>query len=179
VLSSPFVTSESPISAAVIAENISRLRKHVSAKEDELNSLRTELEWWETGQQLFGDVPAEPSDELPLEPAESQTANGAKPPLRNRILLILAQEPRKTWKTDAVIAEMRERDWLPGGEHAEHHVRSMLAQMHRKGQARRMGRGQYRLPPERKETSMAEMAANVAAGVGVGAVAAHILSGGK
>jgi hypothetical protein len=148
--------SETPISAAVIAENINRLRKHVSAKEDELNSVRAELEWWETGQQLFGDVPDEPSDELPLEAADEPDANGAKPPLRSRILMILAQQPRKTWKTDAVIAEMRERDWLPGGEYAEHHVRSMLAQMHRKGQARRMGRGMYRLPPERKDESAAK-----------------------
>ena len=172
--------SDAPISAAVIADNISRLRKHVSTTEDELNSLRTELEWWETGQQLFGDVPAEPSGELPLETAVEHTtaANGAKPPpLRNRILMVLAQEPRKTWKTDAVIAELREHDWLPAGEYAEHHVRSMLAQMHRKGQARRMARGTYRLPPERKD--MAEMAASVAAGIGTGAIAAHVLSGGK
>jgi hypothetical protein len=170
--------SETPISAKVISENINRLRKEASAKEDELNSLRAELEWWETGQQLFGEAPEEPTDRLPLETSEETTAtNGAKPSLRTRILLILSQEPRKTWKTEDVIAEMGKRDWLPGGEYAEHHVRSMLGQMHRKGQARRMGRGMYRLPPKPKDgMSTAEIAGNVAAGVGVGALAAHAIS---
>jgi hypothetical protein len=144
-----------PLSPGAIEENITRLKKTVSVKEDELNGLQAELEWWEKGQELFGRVPGEATDPLPIADAESEDAehslNGSRPPLRNRILTILGQEPRKTWKAEQVIDEMRERDWMPSGDSAEHHVRSMLAQMHRKGQARRMGRGMYRLPPERKD----------------------------
>lgn len=145
------MNTDPPITAAQIAANISQLQKQVSATEDTLSRLRTELEWWETGRKLFADELSAPSDELPLEVAETASSNGDKPPLRNRILAVLGQEPRKTWRADAVIAELRQRDWLPGGENAEHHVRSMLAQMHRKGQARKMGRGTYRLPPEQKD----------------------------
>lgn len=147
--------TDPPITAAQIAANISQLQKQVSTTEDALSRLRTELEWYETGRQLFANEQPEPSAELPLEEppevSDGASSNGSRPPLRNRILAVLGQEPRKTWKTDAVIAEMRRRDWLPGGNYAEHHVRSMLAQMHRKGQARRMGRGMYRLPPDRKD----------------------------
>jgi hypothetical protein len=176
------MNSDAPISAQVIADNITRLRKEVSTKEDELNSLHAELEWWETGQELFGEVPEEQTDQLPLEkPEENVSTNGAKPPLRDRILAVLALEPRKTWKTEALIAEMEERGWMPSGGNAEHQVRSMLSQMHRKGQARRMSRGMYRLPPERKDQSKLEAAGSIAAGVATGALlaaAAHSVSGG-
>jgi hypothetical protein len=177
------MNSDAPISAQVIADNITRLRKEVSTKEDELNSLQAELEWWETGQELFGEVPEEQTDQLLLENPEENvsTKGGAKPPLRDRILAVLALEPRKTWKTEALIAEMEERNWMPSGGNAEHQVRSMLSQMHRKGQARRMSRGMYRLPPARKDPSALETAGSIAAGVATGAIlakAAHTISGG-
>ena len=150
------MSSDLPISARAIAERITELRKAVSTAEDQLNRLREELEWWEKGQRLFVLEP-EPQEPLPLnEDADEESAptssNGTKPTLRGAILAVLGQEPRKTWKTEAIIAELQRRDWMPGGEYADHHVRSMVAQMHRKGQARRMGRGMYRLPPDPKET---------------------------
>jgi len=148
-------SSESPISPAVIDEKVAELRGRVSASEDELNRLRTELEWWETGQRLFGDDEGGVTENgAAPAPAPSRGASsGRRPSLRQAILLILEEGPRKTWKTDQVIAELRRREWFPSGENAEHHVRSMLAHMHRKGQARRMARGAYRLPPEPKDSS--------------------------
>lgn len=146
------MSSDAPFSAGEIAEHITEMRKAVSDAEDRLNRLRTELEWWETGQQLFGDsAPTKPAEQLPLPADDPPPTNGAMPSLRKRIQIVLGMEPRKSWKTDAVIDELRRREWLPGGDYAEHHVRSMLGQMHRKGQARRMARGLYRLPPEPKE----------------------------
>lgn len=147
--------TDPPITAAQLVANINQLQKQVNETEDVLSRLREELEWYETGLQLFADEDSGVSAELPLvglsEDSEIESSNGSKPPLRNRIITVLGQEPRKTWKTDALIAELRQRDWLPNGEHAEHHVRSMVAQMARKGQARKMARGAYRLPPERKD----------------------------
>jgi hypothetical protein len=144
------MSSTPPIPAEVIAEKIDALRAKVAATTDELERLRTELDWWETGQRLFGAAETDSaSARETAQPAASDAADG-KPTLRAAILAVLGQEPRKTWKTEAVIAELRRRGWLPKGEYAEHHTRSMLAQMHRKGQARRVDRGQYRLPPEPK-----------------------------
>jgi hypothetical protein len=148
-------SSDAPISPAVIRQKAVELRERVSAVEDELNRLRTELEWWETGQRLFGDEGGVAENgAAPPDPAPSvKASHGKGPSLRQAILLILGEEPRKTWKTDQVIAELRRREWFPSGDNAEHHTRSMLAHMHRKGQARRMARGAYRLPPEPKDSS--------------------------
>ncbi len=144
--------ADTPISPDVINDKIVTLRNRLSAVEDELDRLRAELEWWETGQRLFGGgtPPAEAGSEA--DPAgvtaSAESPNSEKPTLRNAIREVLGQEPRKTWKSEAVIEELQRRGWIPSGDNAAHHVRSMLAQMHRKGQARRMGRGMYRLPPE-------------------------------
>jgi hypothetical protein len=149
-------SAEAPISPNVISQKIVELRARVSSTEDELNRLRTELEWWETGQRLFGEEDGEMAENgaTPPEsaPSAKAPANGKKPTLREAIFFVLGQEPRKTWKAEAVIKELRRRDWIPSGENAEHHTRSMLAQMHRKGQARRMSRGAYRLPPDSKDS---------------------------
>jgi hypothetical protein len=144
------MSSDAPIPPAVIAENVAELRKRVAATEAELEQLRTQLDWWETGQRLFGDdTEAEPKAE-PASTLPEGSSDGGRPSLREAVLTVLSQEPVKTWKTEAVIEELRKRDWLPNGKYGEHHTRSMLAQMHRKGQARRMGRGLYRLPPSAK-----------------------------
>jgi hypothetical protein len=145
------MSSDPPISAIVIAEKIAALRAEVAAAADDLARKRAELEWWETGERLFGETAnTDVADDEGGEKTMSAPSNGTKPSLRVAILTVLGQEPRKTWKTDAVIEELRRRDWLPNGEYAEHHTRSMLAQMHRKGQARRVERGSYRLPPQPK-----------------------------
>ncbi len=149
-------SADAPISPSVINDKIATLRNRLSAVEDELDRLRAELEWWETGQRLFGDgtPPAEAGSDAPETTAAfAGSLNGEKPTLRNAIREVLGQEPRKTWKSEAVIDELQRRGWIPSGDNAAHYVRSMLAQMHRKGQARRMGRGMYRLPPEATDSS--------------------------
>ena len=145
------MSSDAPMSAGEIADHITKMKRAVSEAEDRLNRLQMELEWWETGQKLFGDAPTNVvAEELPLDTDAVESSNGTMPSLRDRIATVLGQEPRKTWKTEKVIEELKRRDWLPGGEYGEHHVRSMLAKMHRRGEARRQGRGMYRLPPEKQ-----------------------------
>jgi hypothetical protein len=135
------MTSDMPLSEETIASNMQVLRSRISALESELARAREELSWWQTGLRLFGEpAPAEP----PMQASFNESANGSKPPLRKAILTLL-EENQQSWTTDAVIKELRERAWMPNGQNAQHHVRSMLAQMHRKGEASRVGRGRYRL----------------------------------
>jgi len=146
-----------PIPPEVIEQKIRSLGKEVDDAEEYLDRLRQELEWYVRGRRLFGDSVQNPAtDPLPGIAEERETSDdteivggeeNGKPTLRDAILDVLGQEPRKTWQMEAVIEELRRHDWLPGGKNAEHHTRSKLAEMHRKGLARRMDRGRYRLPP--------------------------------
>lgn len=142
--------SPSPIPPELINKRIGQLRDDVDSTEDQLSKLRAELAWYEEAKQLFGDAPPDPDVEPPLpgitEERETPSTNGAKPTLRQAILKVMSDDARKTWKVETVIAELRERGWMPGGEHAEHRTRSVLAQMNRKGEIKRMDRGRYRLP---------------------------------
>lgn len=150
------MNSAPPIPPAVIAKRIGELRTEVDAAETRMAALRAELAWYEDAKRLFGDAPRDPEVERPLPGLgneEAARANGAKPTLREAILTVMRERPNKTWPVESVIAELRQRDWLPTGTHAEHRTRSTLAQMHRKGQAKRMDRGRYRLPPEPKDDS--------------------------
>lgn len=144
-----------------MAKRASELRAWVEAAEHQLESKRAELVWYEDGLRLFGDGERDPEVEPPLPGFAGDSANegrngserASKPSLRNAILAIMREQPTKSRKVESVIAELRRRDWLPGGENGEHHTRSMMAQMHRKGQLRRVDRGRYRLPPEPKDDS--------------------------
>lgn len=134
-------SSPPPIAPDVIAKKVAELRDAVRATETELQRQRAELEWYEAGQRLFVD-PLAPETLNRVDTVRA--SNGSKPTLREAILTILGESPGQSWKVEDVIAELGRREWLPSGEHAEHHVRSMLAQMYRKGQALRVGRGIYR-----------------------------------
>jgi len=146
-----------PISPKEMAERASALRTDIEDTERRLESLQSELAWYEDGLRLFGDSPPDPEVESPLpgiDPEPTQTStNGTKPTLRNAILIVMREQPNKTRKVETVISELRQRDWLPGGVNGEHHARSMMAQMHRKGQIKRIDRGRYRLPPGSTEDS--------------------------
>jgi hypothetical protein len=147
-------SSDPPIAPDVMARRIGDLRAEVAATETRLSKLQAELAWYQDGEKLFGDAPPDP-DVVPALPGlagepPARKTNGDKPTLRLAILTVMREHPTKTWKTESVIAELTRRDWLPNGANAEHHARSMLAQMHRKGQAKRIERGRYRLPPEPK-----------------------------
>jgi hypothetical protein len=149
------MNSTPPIAPATIAKRIGELRTEVDAVEIRLAALRAELAWYEDGKRLFGDAPRDPDVERPLPGPDNEPArtNGAKPTLREAILTVMRERPTKTWPVESVIAELRQREWLPTGDNAEHRTRSTLAQMHRKGQVKRMDRGRYRLPPESKDGS--------------------------
>lgn len=140
-----------------MTKRIGELRADIDATEKRLAMLRDELAWYEAGRRLFGDTPPDPDVEPSLpgmaSGSTSSNENGKKPTLRQAILAVMREEPNKTWKTETVISELRHRGWLPGGPNGEHLTRSMLAQMHRKGQARRIDRGRYRLPPDLKDDS--------------------------
>lgn len=145
-----------PIPLDVIKRRIGELRVEAEAAEDHLANVRAELAWYEDAQRLFGDASPNPDVEpsLPgLGDSPGASPNGSKPTLRQAILTVMREQPNKTWKVEAVIGELRRRDWLPAGAHGEHHTRSMMAQMHRKGQAKRIDRGRYRLPPTPKDDS--------------------------
>lgn len=147
--------TESPFSAGEMAERVREVRKVVDALEDQLDHAKAELEWLEAGRKLLGfdEQRAEQPAELELEIEDAASANGTVPSLRNRVLIVLGQEPRKRWKTKEIVDEMRRREWLPKGEYGEHHVRSMVARMGRKGEIRKVAHGVYRLPPEPKGES--------------------------
>lgn len=158
VLKSCPVSSRPPIPPAIIRQRIGELRAEVATAEEYLATIRAELAWYEHGEKLFGDAPPNPDvvRSFPGLDSEPPRANGTqpigtKPTLRVAILTVMRERPGKTWPVESVIAELRQRDWLPTGTHAEHRTRSTLAQMHRKGQAKRMDRGRYRLPPEPKD----------------------------
>lgn len=146
-----------PIPPDVITKRAGELRAEVALTEGHLAKLKAELAWYEDGIRLFGDAPPDPDvapsfPELASEP-DTPSANGDKPTLRKAILTVMREHPNRTWKVESVISELRRRDWLPGGANGEHRTRSVLAQMHRKGQAKRIDRGRYRLPPEPKDDS--------------------------
>jgi hypothetical protein len=154
LLESTPMSSSAPIPPELVDKRISELSDEIDATTQRLTQLRDELQWYEAAKRLFGDAPPDPAVEPSLpglgNEAGAARANGAKPTLREAILTVMREEPRKTWKVESVISELRQREWLPGGEHGEHRTRSVLAQMHRKGQAKRIDRGRYRLPPEPK-----------------------------
>jgi hypothetical protein len=142
---------------ADIEARIGELRGAVDAEEQKLAMLRDELTWYEEAKRLFGNAPRDPAVEPALPGLASQPggpiANGDKPTLRQAILTIMREQPNKTWAVESVISELRRRTWLPSGANGEHRTRSVLAQMHRKEQVKRIQRGRYRLPPERKDSS--------------------------
>jgi hypothetical protein len=139
---------------AVIDARIGELRGAVDAAEQKLAVLRDELTWYEDAKRLFGVAPPDPAVEPGLaSESDHLSANGSKPTLRQAILTIMREHSNKTWRVDSVISELRRREWLPVGPNGEHRTRSVLAQMHRKGQVKRMDRGRYRLPPEPKDDS--------------------------
>lgn len=157
VLESSPMSPVPPIPPAVIAKRIGELRAEVGASEAHLTMLRAELAWYEDAKRLFGDARPDPAVEpslpgLASEPATAST-NGSKPTLRQAILIVMGEDSRKTWKVEAVISGLRHHGWLPGGDNGEHRTRSVLAQMHRKGEVKRIDRGRYRLPPAPKDDS--------------------------
>lgn len=145
------MSSELPLSAGQVAEHIHQLRQVVSGLEDQLGHAKAELEWWEQGHRLFfsedGAGTSAPAElDLDIEPVAP--TNGTPTTLRKRVLAVFAQEPRKTWKTKDIIAELRRRELMPVGKYAENHVQKMVAQMGRTGELRKVARGMYRLAPE-------------------------------
>ncbi len=160
------MTAKVPLPPDLITAKVDELQDRIDAAEQELERLRVELEWWETGRRLFGEEaeaeeesaqvaepsPAKPSEEgkgedgTPAAEDSVDRSTNARPTLREALLTILQEQPNKTWPNDDMLAEMERRGWMPSGKNAQQHVRSMLAEMHRKGQARRVGHGRYRAP---------------------------------
>jgi hypothetical protein len=117
--------------------------------------LLDELEWWESGKRFFGfdgDQEGEPeAQEKAPEPVSGQQqsfiSNGSKPTLREAIMRVIGEQPKKTWQTEEVLTALRKRGWISDAKNADQHARSKMGEMHRKGDLRRIRRGHYRLPP--------------------------------
>jgi SOS response regulatory protein OraA/RecX len=140
-----------------VSTRIKDLRKQVEEKKQELESVTDELTWWESGLRFFGfdeDEAQEPEekDEGTNSPEQGEfpiRSNGNAPPetLREGIFRIMRQKPRKTWQSQEVLDGLRANGWLSDAKTADHHARSKIAEMSRKGELRRIKRGHFRLPP--------------------------------
>ncbi|GEM_PF-2623994 len=138
-----------------VSTRIKDLRAKVEAKEEELDSLKDELTWWESGRRFFGFSEDEP-DEARSGANEAQeelsiSANGSTPTLREGVIRIMRQKPRKTWLSQEVLDGLRANGWISDAKTADHHARSKISEMFRKGELRRVKRGHYRLPPSLQE----------------------------
>ena len=69
-------------------------------------------------------------------------AGREKPTLRNAILLILGEQPRK-WSKKELLAELRSRGWLPGGQTPDKQLTNRLTEMKRRGEVVRHEAGVY------------------------------------
>ncbi len=134
-----------------VSTRIKALRGQVDAKREELESLNDELAWWESGLRFFGFEDDEDESATPDRTAEAQqeltTDNGTPPTLREGIIWIMRQKPRKTWLSQEVLDGLQAKGWISDAKTADHHARSKISEMSRKGELRRLKRGHYRLPP--------------------------------
>ena len=138
-----------------VSTRIKALRTQVEAKREELESLNDELSWWESGLRFFGFDEEEP-DEAGERESTSQEEfaignNGSTPTLREAIVRIMRQKPRKTWQSQEVLSGLRENGWISSAKTADQHARSKMGEMSRKGELRRLKRGHFRLPPSLQE----------------------------
>jgi len=140
-----------------MAQRVYALRADVEAAESRLAAMRRELDWYQAGLQIFGDASQDPDVEAPLpvpdQPADTQSE-------RERLQAHAAKRhPDRDAREADQDAQSRDGDrrvararLATRGINGEHHTRSMMAQMHRQGQIKRIDRGRYRLPPEPKTT---------------------------
>lgn len=135
-----------------VRTRITDLRAKVEAKEEELDSLKDELSWWESGRRFFGFTEDEADEAENSGAGEAQeeleiSANGSTPTLREGIIRIMRQKPRKTWLSQEVLDGLRANGWISDAKTADHHARSKISEMFRNGELRKVKRGHYRLPP--------------------------------
>jgi hypothetical protein len=118
---------------ATIAELNQRLRD-AKAKLVDLERVRMlvaelqdELDWWTRGRDRYASGPT--AESAPDEPDPTPV----KPTLARAIVTIVgtAQPGKTAWSVAEIMAQLRDRGWMPNGDSAEHVVRARTAQLAR------------------------------------------------
>lgn len=136
---------------------IAALKEEIASLDKKWDRAQRELRWYMDGRTLLYGKEEPDQDERRSvamgEGALFSAGDGPKPTLRRAILGIMESDARAGWSNSAVISALKRQGWMPGGENAEHSVRGMLALLARKGELKRLGRGVYALPGERRKDS--------------------------
>jgi exonuclease VII small subunit len=128
-------------------EKIADLERQLEAARQSTLALEGQLEWWKRGRELYGHA-ATNGNATELVPEEHVFQTGTKPTLAQGIVRVMksAQPGKETWTTTQVMAELRDRGWMPNGSSAEQVVRARLARMAREdGGLKRVEHGIYAL----------------------------------
>jgi hypothetical protein len=142
-----------------LREQIKRVEERKASALAEYESAKAELAWLEQGLRLFdpdaSDLKAGENDHdaivTELFPAGVTFENGAKPTLRQAIVLVMREEQHIGRWTPARLAEaLAYHGWLPTREaskDATKRVSDMAGIMFNDGQLSRLDRGIYKLAP--------------------------------
>jgi hypothetical protein len=147
---------------------IAALEGRQAEQEAALKKTAAELSWWREGLALFAAEPQ--SDETPVEaaiPKEVARTNGSRPTsgpdpsttasnptVRQAIVRVMIEDERKEWAAGDIIAALRERDWMPGGEYAENTARTKLRALVKQGAVKKVRYGHYALHPSVRNGEM-------------------------
>lgn len=141
------------MTARDIKANIHDAEARVRAALAEYEAAKAELAWWQEGLRLIDPqaaaaLNAEPEIVTELFPDGVVFATGARPTLRQAIVLVMREAPGKTaWTINELASALDEHDWLPAREDANKGVSDMVAAMYNAGQLSRLDRGVYKLAP--------------------------------
>jgi hypothetical protein len=124
--------SQPPLTQAALEERLQAVEEKMNAAHDAYKRLEREYGWLRQGLEIYG--------------GGEEATPREKPTLRDAIITVMETNPADYWTTEAVIAALGERNWLPTGKNAEHTTRGRLAEMTQKDQLVRIGRGVYALP---------------------------------
>ena len=131
---------------------IADLTRKLADARNAVAALEKELDWWTSGRDLYG-TPSSPNGDRLLHVAQAHA--GKKPTLGDALAIVIATaNPGQTdWTAKQILAQLRDRGWLPGGQDPDHRVRAKLAEMARgdDSRLRRVGYGVYALTEPARE----------------------------
>lgn len=152
------------LTAGDIRANLRQAMARVEAALEEYESARAELAWWHDGLRLVDpeaaaalDASQEPGAIVAeLFPDGSVFETGARPTLRQAIVLVMRDNTARRWTVHELVAALDEQGWLPDRGDAAKRVSDMAGEMVRVGQLGRVDRGIYVLAPQVSAALQAE-----------------------